>query len=236
LPDQASDGEQREWKTISGEIDGEPIHSASWDHKAADNKLSDMGQMMSELMGNLGMEMGPEEQKQMQAMESLFSNSPAMQDMMGKNGSMADTMQQLFGGGGGAEPITLNITGHDPGSRNILTEHVLSIHVDLERDPKAKSVSVPDAPVAANIAYYQEHSGKAMPEVFYVSAGTDPAPTVTFDTLELDEEGGEASGSFEASLCRLKSDQLTQGPDLSTCMPVTGTFETTLVPTPQPSG
>src|SRR5690625_3237748 len=111
------DGEQRAWKTISGEIDGESIHSASWDNKAANNNLSDMGQMMSQLMGNLGMEMGPEEQEQMQAMESLFGNNSAMQDMMGKNGSMANTMQQLFGGGG-PDPITLNITGHDPSSRN----------------------------------------------------------------------------------------------------------------------
>src|SRR5699024_9154383 len=159
----------------------------------------------------------------MQAMESLFGNNSAMQDLMGKNGSMANTMQQLFGGGE-ADPITLNITGHDPGSRNILTEQVLSIHVDLDVDSKADSVSVPDAPMPANIAYYKEHSGKAMPDEFYVSAGSEPAATVSFDTLKIDEEGGEASGSFEASLCRLKGDQITQGPDLSECLPLKGTF------------
>jgi len=190
---------------------------------------------MSQLMGNLGIEMGPEERKQMQAMESLFSNNSAMQDMMGKSGSMANTMQQLFGGGG-PNPITLNITGHDPSSRNILTEQVLSIHIDLEVDPKKGSPSVPETPVAANIAYYKEHSGHAMPKEFYVSTGSDPAATVSFDALEINKDGGKASGSFEASLCHLKSDQLTQGPDRSKCLPLKGAFDTTLVPQPKPSG
>lgn len=207
------DGKAREWKTISGNVDGMDIVSANWESDKFEMPESDdFAVQMKEVLGD---QLGEEERRQLEQMGVMLEGMNPMAEMFGQ---ITDSM--------GKEPIALNITGHDPSSPNIVTEQILTIHV---------SIDIGDGPAAllgnampAEIAYYVEHSGGLIPDVFYVSDEDDSVATVTFDALEITPDGGKAVGRFQASLCRIDGKQLMKGADLSDCMRAEGSFDTAL--------
>lgn len=209
-------GEEREWLTIAGEPGTQRHASASW--RRSEMEMPDMSQLQSQIMGAMGRELSAEELRQMEQMG----------EMMSGEGPMADVLGQMMGGAGMTRepPIRLTISGHDPASPNILTEQVLIIDVSL---PGGAEAALSAEAVPAEIAYYAEHSGGFVPDVFYVSGEEAQAGQVVFERLELAPDGGHAAGRFEAELCRMEGARLNEGPDPTDCRSVNGQFDTKLV-------
>lgn len=203
------DGEDREWLTIAGQLNGEDGASANW--QCIEMSIPSF----ADGVGAVGGVLSDEERAQLGMLDDMFSGG----------NPMAEMMEQITGQPvGGGEHINLTISGHDPASPNILTEQVLALDVFLTSAEPPLGVPIP-----ADISYFVESSGGFIPAVFYFSGEDDAEASVTFDQLDLTPGGGHASGSFRASLCRMEGARLMDGADLSDCMPVEGRFDTALI-------
>lgn len=207
-------GVEREWVTISGDVRGEPIGSAFWGVQGA-GEMPDL----AEAMASMGGQMSEAERAQMEAMASMMADG---------NGPMAGMLGQMGGGtaAGGTGRVDLTISGHDPASPNILFEQVLVIVVeDIDQDQAA---ALKGRTVPARVMFYDEYTSGTMADVFYVAGDGVGDASVVFDALELQSGGGQATGSFSASMCRMEAARMMEGPDLDNCLAVEGRFDTTL--------
>lgn len=109
-------------------------------------------------------------------------------------------------------PMTLlNIQAHDMTADNIM-HNVISLEVSLMGD------DVTDV----TASWWP----KGMTEAFYYTEGSTTAPQVTLDSLSLDEDASNVTGSFSALLCR--KDSFFSEADTNDCVPVEATFTTDL--------
>ncbi len=195
-------GEEREWLTLGGTIDGQATNSASW-HRIVMAMPS-----MGEAFANLAQSLPPEERAKVEAMGKRLQ----AQNRGGQNANVRST-------------IELTINGHNPNSPSILTEQVLSLNVPLHTGKATLGT-----PMEAQISYVHEAAENGpVPKIIYGSGNDGTEPTVTFEALELEGDEGYAKGTFSATLCRFNMQRLFDGPDLSDCVDVAGSFDTALV-------
>lgn len=162
----------------------------------------------------------------------------SMADMMeavldGMSEQQRARMAQMFGGDG-EEEVALRIMGVDPEAEKILRQGGLTIEL-----PPFSADNVDQMLGGRNEAEISYHKNFGEQRGFFVSShdvGIDA--TVGFDRLEIVTEGGVAEGTFEGSLCPIRS-LMGSNPSLEGCILVEGHFETELgeeeADNPQPS-
>ena len=209
-------GEEREWLTISGELSGRQVDSATWER--IEPVLPGGGGMEDQIrhaMEMAGDHISPEERAELEALLNDPDNPLA--DMFAQAGVPQAGDLTMF---------TLTLTGLDPDSPNMLSERVLNINAgpfDSDQPEQLLNRSL-----QVDIVYSERHGGGMVPEVFYVSDHDAKPASITFDRLEFGPDGGHAAGQFEASLCRMEAERLMAGPDLDDCRSVSGRFDTAL--------
>jgi hypothetical protein len=192
------EGVERQWLTISGEIDGDFMQSASW--RPFELPANPMTEMMK------GM---PEAQReQMQArIEAMGADNPAA---------------QMFGGDA-SEQITVRITAFDPDSDRILREGMLTIEIQPFSTENIDTLI--GTTQSADISLFKNFGESTGLHVSSHSLGTEA--TVEFDRLEIVPDGGVAEGQFEGTLCPL-SVVMQNNSDDADCILVVGRFDTEL--------
>lgn len=196
------DGIDRQWLTISGEVDGDFMQSASW--RPFVLPVNPMTEMME------GM---PEAQR-----EQMQARMEAMAESMGADNPAA----QMFGGDA-SEQITLRITAFDPDSDRILREGMLTIEL-----PPFSAENIDTfigTTQSADISLFKNFGESTGLHVSSHSLGTEA--TVEFDRLEIVPDGGVAEGQFEGTLCPLSVVMQNNG-DAGDCILVVGRFDTEL--------
>lgn len=169
---------------------------------------------MADAMGGALAGMGEEQRAQME------ERMEAMSDMMGEGAD--NPLAEMFGGGS-EEEVQLRIMGVDPEAESILRQGGLTI--ELPPFAAGDADQLLTGPNEAEIAYHKnfgEGTG------FHVSSHDEGTPaTVSFDRLEIVEGGGFAAGTFEGSLCPIRS-LMGSDPTFEGCILVAGSFETEL--------
>lgn len=201
--DGTADGTERAWLTISGVVEGRDMSSAAW------RPFS-----MANVMGGAFDGMSDEQRAQMEERMELMS------EMMGEG---ADNPLAEMLGGSGEDQVQLRIMGVDPEAERILRQGGLTIELP--------PFSVEDAGqllTGANEAEISYHKNFGEGGGFHVSSHDVGTPaTVSFDRLEIEAGGGFAAGTFEGSLCPIRS-LMGSNPTLDGCILVAGRFETEL--------
>jgi hypothetical protein len=196
------EGVERQWLTISGEIDGDFMQSASW--RPFELPANPMAEMLE------GM---PEAQR-----EQMQAQMETMADAMGADNPAA----QMFGGGA-SDQITLRITAFDPDSDRILREGMLTI--ELPPFSTENIDTLIGTTQSADISLFKNFGESTGLHVSSHSLGTEA--TVEFDRLEIVPDGGVAEGQFEGTLCPL-SVVMQNNSDDADCILVVGRFDTEL--------
>src|SRR5699024_2443943 len=115
--------------------------------------------------------------------------------------------------------LVVTISGHEDASIRSMMKQAMVITVHLDSLDKATGSSLP-----ADLSYITEVSDKGMPQTIYVT--NDDDASVVFDMLEIQPEGGHASGRFQGSMCKVDMRNMMQGPNFSDCITAEGTFDT----------
>jgi hypothetical protein len=193
-------GDQLEWLTISGGLEGEDNASAVWSPYAPPDVLSHLS----------------EEQR---------ASMKKRMEMLGEMGASENPLAAMMGGGGtegGDGSIKLRITGFDPEAERMLREGMLSIELSQF------SIDDMDAALAmshdADLSYFRNRGPDTGLYVSAHSVGTKAA--VDLDRLEIGAEG-HAEGRFTATLCPI-STLMGGEPDPEVCVLISGEFSTEL--------
>lgn len=201
--DGTADGTERAWLTISGVVEGRDMSSAAWRPYS-----------MANVMGGVLDGMSDEQRARMQESMEMMS------DMMGDDAD--NQLEQMFGGGGG-DQVELRIMGVDPEAERILRQGGLTIEL-----PPFSAENVDQMLAGPNEAEISYHKNFGDSTGFYVSSHDVGTPaTVAFDQLDIVAGGGFAAGTFEGSLCPIRS-LMGSNPTLDGCILVAGGFETEL--------
>lgn len=199
-----ADGSERGWLTISGEIEGKTMSSAAWRPHSMANVMESAFAGMSEAQ-----------------QDAMRERMEQMAEMMGE-GAGTNPMAQMFGGGG-EEYVELRIMGVDPDAEQILRQGSLTL--ELPPFPADTADQMLSGPNEAEIFYHKNFGEQR--GYFVSSHDVGTAATVAFDRLEIVAGGGFAAGTFEGSLCPIRS-LMGSNPTLEGCILVAGRFETEL--------
>lgn len=201
--DGTADGTERAWLTISGEVEGRDMATAAWQPYS-----------MASAMGGALAGMSDEQRAQMEERMEMMSA------MMGEGAD--NPLAQMFGGGG-KDQVKLRIMGVDPEAERILRQGGLTIELPPFSADGADQLLT--GPNEAEIAYHKNFGDGTG---FHVSSHDVGTPArVSFDRLEIVEGGGFAAGTFEGTLCPIRS-LMGSNPTLEGCILVAGRFETEL--------
>lgn len=201
--DGTAGGTEREWLTIAGEVEGRAMSSAAW-------RPYSMANVMEGALAGMSDTQRAQMQKQMEMMSEMMDEG-------------ADTpLAQMFGGDG-EDQVQLRIMGVDPEAEHILRQGGLTIELP-PFSPEDTNILL-TGPHEAEISYHKNFGDSTG---FYVSSHDVGTPaTVAFDQLDIVAGGGFAVGTFEGSLCPIRS-LMGSEPSLDGCILVAGRFETEL--------
>jgi len=203
--DGTADGTERAWLTIAGEINGSAMSSAAWRPYS-----------MANATGGAFAGMSDEQRAKMEERMEMMS------EMLG-DGAENPFAQML--GGDGEEQVQLRIMGVDPEAERILRQGGLTIEL-----PPFSAGDVDQqltGPKEAEISYHKNFGEEEAMGFYASSHDVGTAATVAFDRLEIVEGGGFAAGTFEGSVCPIRS-LMGGDPDPEVCILVAGQFETEL--------
>ena len=171
---------------------------------------------MPDAMGGALAGMSDERRAQMEERMEMMS------EVMG-DGAENPFAQML--GGDGEQQVKLRIMGVDPKAERILRQGGLTL--DLPPFSAEDADKMLTGKNKAEISYHKNFGEEEAMGFYASSHDVGTAATVAFDRLEIVEGGGFAAGTFEGSVCPIRS-LMGGDPDPEVCILVAGQFETEL--------